>query len=134
MPAISFFAHRRRRAPSASGSRPRDGGSFLFRSTVCCGRHRTSFARRLCEPGAGGEIRVRGVSPVEGKTMVAHPRALVRAALERVVRTDLLILVAVVTALGGAWIFLGIADEVVEGSTTRFDEWAVRSLRRRAEP
>ena len=54
-------------------------------------------------------------------------------ALQKAIRLDSLILIAAGTALLGSWAFLEIADEVSEGSTRRFDDWAVRSLRREGE-
>jgi undecaprenyl-diphosphatase len=43
--------------------------------------------------------------------------------------TNLLVLVVAFLVIGGTWAFLQIADEVVEGDTQHFDEWAVRALR-----
>ena len=58
---------------------------------------------------------------------------IVRAGLDRIARTDLLVLLAVLTMLIGSWAFLEIADEVAEGETHRLDAWVVRSLRRPAD-
>ncbi len=43
---------------------------------------------------------------------------------------DLLTLVCVALALAGAWTFIEITDEVLEGETQAVDTWAVRSLRK----
>ena len=42
---------------------------------------------------------------------------------------NLLLLFVAFLIVGGAWAFIEIADDVVEGDTQRFDEWAVRALR-----
>jgi undecaprenyl-diphosphatase len=55
--------------------------------------------------------------------------AIVRAKLQRIASTDLLVLITVLTALVGSWAFVELADEVSEGATQRVDAWAVRSLR-----
>ena len=39
-------------------------------------------------------------------------------------------LVAILCIVVGVWAFIGIADEVKEGSTQHFDEWAIRALRK----
>jgi undecaprenyl-diphosphatase len=65
--------------------------------------------------------------------MSTQAPAIVRAALDRIARTDLLVLLAVVSALVGSWAFLEIADEMTEGETQRLDAWVVRSLRRPAD-
>jgi undecaprenyl-diphosphatase len=43
--------------------------------------------------------------------------------------TNLLVLFVAFLIVGGVWGFVQIADEVVEGDTQHFDEWAVRALR-----
>lgn len=43
--------------------------------------------------------------------------------------TNLLVLIVALLVVGGVWGFVSIADEVVEGDTQAFDEWAVRALR-----
>ena len=45
-----------------------------------------------------------------------------------------LVLIASLLVVAGAWVFIAIADEVKEGGTQRFDEWAVRALRRPDNP
>src|SRR5688572_15242079 len=42
---------------------------------------------------------------------------------------NLLLLFVAFLIVGGAWAFIEIADDVVEGDTRGFDEWAVRALR-----
>ncbi|QDV85808.1 hypothetical protein TBK1r_48240 [Stieleria magnilauensis] len=39
-------------------------------------------------------------------------------------------LLAALIVVGGTWGFIELAEEVIEGDTQAFDEWAVRSLRR----
>jgi undecaprenyl-diphosphatase len=43
--------------------------------------------------------------------------------------TNLLVLFAALLVVGGVWAFVSIAEEVTEGETQQFDEWAVRALR-----
>ena len=45
-----------------------------------------------------------------------------------------LVLTAVLIVVVGVWVFIALADEVREGDTQRFDEWAVRVLRRSDDP
>jgi undecaprenyl-diphosphatase len=40
-----------------------------------------------------------------------------------------LVLMAVLCVVGGTWGFIKLADEVLEGDTQHFDEWAVKALR-----
>jgi undecaprenyl-diphosphatase len=47
---------------------------------------------------------------------------------------SLIVLLAVLVAVGGTWGFIALADEVREGDTQKFDEWAVKSLRRADDP
>src|SRR5215212_565787 len=42
---------------------------------------------------------------------------------------NLLVLVVALLIVGGTWAFIKIADEVLEGDTQHFDDWAVRALR-----
>jgi undecaprenyl-diphosphatase len=42
---------------------------------------------------------------------------------------DYLVLLAVALIVGCTWGFIAVLDEVKEGGTQRFDEWAIRSLR-----
>jgi undecaprenyl-diphosphatase len=72
---------------------------------------------------ARGEDRIVGV----------HAPAIVRATFDRIARADVLVLLVVLVALVGAWVFLEIADEVSEGETQRLDVWVVRSVRRPAD-
>jgi undecaprenyl-diphosphatase len=43
-------------------------------------------------------------------------------------------LLLLVLLLGGSWAFIEITDEVFEGSTQRFDDWAIKALRRADDP
>jgi len=45
-----------------------------------------------------------------------------------------IVLVAVLLIVGGTWVFIELADEVREGDTQRFDDWAVRAMRRADDP
>lgn len=54
----------------------------------------------------------------------------VRALGMRGIRKDTLALGVILVTIVAAWCFLELADEVAEGSTQRFDEWAVRAFRR----
>ena len=42
---------------------------------------------------------------------------------------NLLVLIVALLVVGGIWGFVGIAEEVMEGDTKAFDEWAVEALR-----
>jgi undecaprenyl-diphosphatase len=44
------------------------------------------------------------------------------------------ILLAVLVVVGGTWGFIELADEVKQGDTQRFDDWAIRALRRADDP
>lgn len=54
----------------------------------------------------------------------------VRRLLDWVGRHELSVLVAVLLVVIAVWGFIELADEVSEGDTLKFDEWAVRVLRR----
>src|SRR5205823_13203896 len=45
-----------------------------------------------------------------------------------------LVLLAFLVVIAGTWAFIALADEVKEGDTQHFDDWAVRSLRRSDDP
>jgi undecaprenyl-diphosphatase len=47
---------------------------------------------------------------------------------------SLIVLIAMLVVVGGMWCFIELADEVREGDTQKFDEWAVRSLRQKDDP
>ena len=61
-----------------------------------------------------------------------------RDAMRRVVRwaggSEPLLLLLLLVVVGGVWGFIVLADEVRAGQTQRFDEWALRSLRRADDP
>src|SRR5688572_10564874 len=50
-------------------------------------------------------------------------------ALRWIGRYEFGVLAGVLVVLAGAWIFIELAEEVGEGSTADFDEWAVLALR-----
>ena len=43
---------------------------------------------------------------------------------------SIVVLVALLVVVAGTWGFIALADEVREGDTQRFDDWAIRRLRR----
>ena len=43
---------------------------------------------------------------------------------------SLVVLIGVLVAVGGTWAFIEIADEVTEGDTQKFDDWALQALRK----
>ncbi len=45
-----------------------------------------------------------------------------------------LVLLALALAIGGTWMFIELADEVVEGDSRQFDEWVLTSLRLPDDP
>jgi len=48
--------------------------------------------------------------------------------------SEIKILIAVLVVVGGIWGFIELADEVKDRDTQRFDEWAIRALRRPDNP
>lgn len=48
-------------------------------------------------------------------------------------RREIVLVAALLLLAGGAWLFVSIADEVVEGDTQTFDEWMILSLRNPAD-
>lgn len=69
---------------------------------------------------------------IEGLAARLPPRG--RAIVERLTRTDSLLLVRLLLVLAGAWIFLLVADAVEDGATRRIDEGILRGLRTAADP
>lgn len=49
-------------------------------------------------------------------------------------RSDLLLLLSVLTVVVGGWLFFAIADEVTEGDTHSFDVWVIKGLRKADNP
>lgn len=47
---------------------------------------------------------------------------------------NLFVLLVLLVVVGGVWGFVHIADEVVEGETQHFDDWAIRALRQPDDP
>src|SRR5690349_6947235 len=45
-----------------------------------------------------------------------------------------LFIAAVLLVVGATWGFIALTDEVLEGDTQRFDNWAIRTLRQPNEP
>jgi undecaprenyl-diphosphatase len=57
-----------------------------------------------------------------------------RKASRRLGGREPLVLISFLVALGGAWGFIEIADEVSEGETQAIDEWVVKAMRRPDNP
>jgi undecaprenyl-diphosphatase len=47
---------------------------------------------------------------------------------------SVIVLLAVLLVVAGTWGFIALTDEVKEGDTQRFDDWAIRVLRRADDP
>ncbi|MEW4570779.1 phosphatase PAP2 family protein [Tautonia sp. JC769] len=61
-------------------------------------------------------------------------RALIERAWELGEGIDRLVFVAILVVVGGGWLFLALADEVVEGESDRFDRAVVRMFRTAEDP
>jgi undecaprenyl-diphosphatase len=59
---------------------------------------------------------------------------LVHSVLAWIGQYELSILAGLLLVVGGSWGFIKLADEVVEGDTDHFDEWAVGALREPSDP
>ena len=59
---------------------------------------------------------------------------LARSGVDRIRRTDYLVLTAVLAVLIFSGIFIEVADHVTGGSSQRLDDWALRALRQKADP
>lgn len=57
-----------------------------------------------------------------------------RALLGRFMLDERIVLVPLLVLIIGVWFFIELAEEVLEGSTQRFDEWAVRAMRTPENP
>ena len=57
-------------------------------------------------------------------------RAIVMAPIEWVGRHELSVLFALFLVILATWGFVELADEVIEGGTQEFDDWAIRAMRR----
>jgi undecaprenyl-diphosphatase len=66
--------------------------------------------------------------------VIVRHRSSLRGAIAWLGGLDLILLLAVLAMVAGAWSFIAIADKVVEGRTRRTDEWLIRSLRNPADP
>jgi len=75
-------------------------------------------------------------SETNGSAGTAFHRLGVRlhAALRSVGRYEFTMLAAVLVILGGTWGFIELAEEVGEGDTIHFDEWAIQALRNPEDP
>ncbi|MGE5611942.1 MAG: phosphatase PAP2 family protein [Bacillota bacterium] len=62
--------------------------------------------------------------------MIQHVRHLLRSRS----RQELWLLLAVLVVVVGTWVFIVLADEVTEGATRSFDDWAIQALRRPDNP
>ena len=58
----------------------------------------------------------------------------VRRVLEWIGIHEFSVLFALLVLVASIWLFIELADEVAEGSTMKFDEWAIRVLRRADDP
>lgn len=52
---------------------------------------------------------------------------------QRIKRIELMILLAIALVIGGTWLFIALADEVIEGETTSIDEQLLLTLRNPAD-
>jgi len=50
------------------------------------------------------------------------------------VERELIVLLAVLAGVAGTWAFIELAYEVGERTTQRFDDWAIRAMRRADDP
>jgi undecaprenyl-diphosphatase len=66
--------------------------------------------------------------------MASAPLRVLQPALEWIGRHETSVLVALLLTTLSVWAFMALADQVFSGDTLRFDEWAVRALRRADEP
>lgn len=60
--------------------------------------------------------------------------AKLRSLGRRIRSQELLVLIPLLLVIGGGWVFIELADEVGDGDTRRFDEWAVRAMRQIDDP
>ena len=63
-----------------------------------------------------------------------HLSAATISIIERLRLREVGVLLALLALTLGTWVFIGLADEVLEGDTQTFDEWVVRSMRRADDP
>jgi undecaprenyl-diphosphatase len=69
-----------------------------------------------------------------GRAAASKIAGVFQAAFEWIGKYELHVLIGLLVAAGAVWGFVLIADEVTEGDTQQFDEWAVRVLRRADDP
>lgn len=68
------------------------------------------------------------------RRLLGSPIALVRAILSWVGKHEPAVLLALLLMVVAVWGFIELADEVSDGDTARFDDWAVRALRHADDP
>jgi undecaprenyl-diphosphatase len=61
---------------------------------------------------------------------LAHVRSVVRSIIEYLGSHGIVVLGALLVLVAGTWGFIALLDEVKEGDTQHFDDWAVRTLGR----
>lgn len=66
--------------------------------------------------------------------LLAHPIALFRWLLSWIGQHEPAVLIALLVTILAVWGFIELADEVTDGDTAHFDEWAIRALRRTDDP
>jgi undecaprenyl-diphosphatase len=77
------------------------------------------------------DVRPDHVYPLDARSnMLRHAQTII----DRVAEQGWVALLAMLIVVGGVWGFIELADEVREGQTQRFDEWAVRALRDNDNP
>lgn len=58
----------------------------------------------------------------------------VHSVLEWIGTYEFPVMIAMLLLAGSVWAFIEIADKVMEGSTKRFDDWAIRAMRQADDP
>ncbi len=61
-------------------------------------------------------------------------RTALRSWAQRLGGQEALILMAVLLTVASCWVFIEVADEVIEGETQAFDRWVVRAMRQDHDP
>lgn len=88
-------------------------------------------------PGLPRGSGIRGsIRPSRSSSLliVSPMRNRLRSLLTRLGQIELRVLIPLLIVVGGAWCFIAIADEVLEGDTQRFDERVIRALRQPDDP
>ena len=68
------------------------------------------------------------------RRILHYPVGLVRTVLVWIGKHEPAVLIAMLLVIIAVWGFIELADEVKEGDTARFDEWAIRALRSANDP